>query len=189
MGGSPNSATYVVPSILTLFMTDILPLEFSVAFVHHPEPTSNYQQHSVVTSSMSAAVLQAGADWQTALAKDPRFAGASLLFEPFIPGSFSSHDKKGAWPHSSKSLHVIQLFIEQLNAKAGDDVVNAQKLREGAALIEKAAGASTLQPRYTDYVLQGTPADQFYGANLAKLKTIKKKFDPKNRFNTNIAIV
>ena len=69
-------------------------------------------------------------------------------------------------------------------------IENTQQLQTGASIIEKAAGPSNLAGlgRYTNYYLQGTPAQQFFLGNLPKLQSIKKQFDPTNRFNKMIAI-
>ena len=83
-------------------------------------------------------------------------------------------------------MHIIQLFIEQTNAQPGDADENAAQLRRGAGLIEQAAGGTL--PRYPNYMLQGTPANQFYGENLPQLQDIKRIFDPRNRFNKGIMI-
>lgn len=149
--------------------------------------TSNYQQHSVVVKFLTTAVINAAVDWQTELLQDPRWAGLQLLFEPFIPGAFASHYTDGPWPHSSETMHIVQLIIEQVNATdPGDAEENINQLRFGGSLIERAAGIGNVLERYPNYVLQGTPAIEFYGPNLPRLEALKKQFDPGNRFNKDI---
>jgi FAD/FMN-containing dehydrogenase len=113
----------------------------------------------------------------------------AVLFEPFIPGAFTKN-ASGPWPRRN-TQHVIQIFIEQLNATdPGDMVENTQQLHTGASIIEKAAGPANLAGlgRYPNYYLQGTPAPEFFLGNVPKLQHIKKQFDPTNRFNKMIAI-
>ncbi|KAF8993098.1 hypothetical protein BDQ17DRAFT_1312515 [Cyathus striatus] len=159
-----------------------------MAFISHPDPTTVYQLHSVVVNKMTPEIVQAAVDWQTSVEKDPRY-DVLVFFETYIPGAFSSHATSSAWPHSSNTMHVIQLNIQQANATTKDATANAATLRAGAKLIETAAGSSSVLPRYPNYSLQGTAASEFYGSNLAKLKTIKKKFDPSNIFDTKINIL
>jgi len=161
--------------------------DFQLALVSHPAMTSNYQQHSVVVKFLTTAVINAAVDWQTELLQDPRWAGLQLLFEPFIPGAFASHYTDGPWPHSSETMHIVQLIIEQVNATdPGDAEENINQLRFGGSLIERAAGIGNVLERYPNYVLQGTPAIEFYGPNLPRLEALKKQFDPGNRFNKDI---
>lgn len=134
--------------------------------------------------------MQAGLDWQTALQKDnPRFYGASLLIEPFFPGAFSSDDAKGAWPHNSTGLHVVEVFIEQRDVQPGNAEENAEHLRACVKSMEAVAEPGTVLNKYPNYALAGTPAIEFYGKNLERLKAIKQKLDPENRFNKGINIV
>ncbi|KAF9077187.1 hypothetical protein BDP27DRAFT_1413630 [Rhodocollybia butyracea] len=157
-------------------------------FVSHPLPTDDYQQHSIVVRSMTTSILQAAVDWQTPLLSDPRWAGLQILIEPFIPNSFASHFTTGPWPHSYPTMHVIQLFIQESNAATSDFTENFNQLVTGAGLVEAAAGSNNVLQRYPNYYLQGTPANQFYGSNLAKLEAVKGEFDPHNKFNKGIAI-
>jgi hypothetical protein len=140
--------------------------------------------------SLTAPVIEAAVNgWQTPLLSNPRWQGLQILFEPYIPGAFSSHFTSGPWPHSSNTMHVIQLFIEQPNASDPADFnANVKQLQTGASIVEAAAGSSNVLSRYPNYYLQGTPASQYYGSNLAKLQSIKKTYDPSNRFNTSIFI-
>ena len=159
-----------------------------MAFVHHPAANSNYQQHSVIVEHLTADFIQAAVDWQLSLLTDPRWAGVQMLFEPFVPKCFSAHAKGSAWPHSVENVTVIEVFIEQKDATTSDAEVNAAKLRAGSDIMEQVPGIGKVLPRYPNYYLQGTHASEFYGDNLPKLKAIKKKFDPSNRFNKSISI-
>lgn len=160
-----------------------------MAFVSHPAPTDDYQQHSIVVRDLTTSVLQAAVDWQTPLLSDPRWAGLQILVEPFIPNAFASHFTTGPWPHSYPTMHVIQLFIQESDAAASDFTENFNQLVTGASLVEAAAGSGNVLQRYPNYYLQGTPADDFYGPNLPQLQAVKREFDPNNRFNKGIAII
>jgi FAD/FMN-containing dehydrogenase len=164
--------------------------DMQLAFVKHPAADTNYQQHSVMIEHMTADFIQTAISWQLSILSDPRWAGVQMLFEPFVPKCFSAHtSSESAWPHSNEHVAVVQVFIEQPNAKKGDEVENAKKLREGSDLMESVKGIGKVLPRYPNYYLQGTPAVEFYENNLPKLKAIKQKLDPKNRFNKGVSIV
>ncbi|KAF8993095.1 hypothetical protein BDQ17DRAFT_1368771 [Cyathus striatus] len=145
--------------------------DVQLQFVHHPAETSNYQQHNVVVKNLTSEVIQSAVDWQLSILSDPRWSGVQILFEPFVPGAFSTHATKGSWPHSSPNVGIVEIFIEQLNATSGDAEVNEAQLRAGATIVEN-----------------GSPASDYYADNLPTLQAIKKKFDPRNRFNKNIPI-
>jgi len=158
-------------------------------FVQRPSPGTTYQQNSLVVSQLTPAIMQAALDWQVELQKNPRFFGASLLVEPFFPGAFTSDDTKTAWPHSTPAWHVVEVFIEERDAQPGHAEENAEHLRACVKAMEKVANPGTVLLKYPNYALVGTPAIEFYGKNLPRLKEIKKKLDPKNRFNKGIKIV
>jgi hypothetical protein len=156
-------------------------------FVHRPAPGTTYQQHSVVLSELTPAVMQAALDWQVQVQSDPKYFGAALLIEPFFPGSLQADDSMTAWPHSSPSLHVVEMFIEGPN---GDAAEESALLRAAEKAIQAAADPNTILLKYPNYALVGTPAVEFYGnKNLGRLQLIKTKMDPKNRFNKGIQIV
>jgi len=184
LGRASESPMY----IMFYFMRWLLLICIVVAFISHPDPTTVYQLHSVVVDKMTPEIVQAAADWQTSVEKDSRYS-VLVFIEAFIPGAFSSHATASVWPHSSETMHIIQLNIQQANATTKDAITNAAMLRAGAKLVETAAGSNSVLPRYPNYSLQGTAASEFYGSNLAKLKRIKKKFDPSNIFNTKINIL
>jgi hypothetical protein len=155
-------------------------------FVHRPGPGTTYQQTSVVVSKLTPAVFQAALDWQVKIQADPKYYGAALLIEPFFPGSLQVDDSKTAWPHSSPTLHVVEIFIEGPNGDPAEEKVH---LRAAEKSIAAAAEPGTVLLKYPNYALVGNPAVEFYGKNLPRLQAIKKRVDPKNRFNKGIQIV
>jgi hypothetical protein len=158
-------------------------------FVQRPAATTTYQQNSIVLSRLTPAVMQAALKWQVDLQKDPRFYGAAILMEPFIPGAFTPKDNKGnAWPHPT-SFYVIEPFIEGRDTQPGRAEEEAELLRACSKAVEKAADPGTVLSKYPNYALVGTPAVEFYGKNLPRLQEIKRRVDPNNRFNKGIKIV
>ncbi|KAF9077185.1 hypothetical protein BDP27DRAFT_1311958 [Rhodocollybia butyracea] len=158
-------------------------------FVQRPATTTTYQQNSIVVSRLTPAVMQAALKWQVDLHKDPRFYGAAILIEPFFPGAFTPKDNKGnAWPHP-RSFYVIEPFIEGRDTQPGRAEEEAELLRACSKAVENAADPGTILSKYPNYALVGTPAIDFYGENLPRLQAIKRRVDPKNRFNKGIKII
>ena len=154
--------------------------------IRRPGPGTTSQQTSIVVSKLTPAVMQAALDWQVKIHADPEYFGARLLIEPFFTGSLQVDESKTAWPHSSPSLHVVNIFIERSNGDAAEEKVH---LRGAEKSIAAAAEPGTVLLKYPNYALVGNPAVEFYGKNLPKLQAIKNRVDPKNRFNKGIQIV
>jgi FAD/FMN-containing dehydrogenase len=154
--------------------------------VRRPGPDTTSQQTSVVVSKITPAVMQAALDWQVKMHADPKYFGARLLIEPFFTGSLQVDDSNTAWPHSSPSVHIIMIIIERPN---GDAAEEKDHLRAAERSIAAAAEPGTVLLKYPNNALVGNPAVEFYGKNLPRLQAIKKRVDPKNRFNKGIQII
>jgi len=71
--------------------------------------------------------------------------------------------------------------IEQRDAEPGQAEDNAEHLRACMKTMENVAGEGAVLNKYPNYA--GTTAEEFYGKNFRRLGPIKKRLDPRNRFN------
>lgn len=165
-------------------------------YIHPPAKGTIFQQHNLVLSKLTPEIMKAGLEWQAEIQKDPRFYGASLLFEPFRPGAFSptsssnkkDEDERSAWPHSSYNTYIINIIIEQRNFSPEHIQENNAHLRECVRRMEEKAESGTVLPRYPNYYLAGVPVEEYYAGNLGKLRKVKARVDPQGVFKSGIRI-
>lgn len=102
--------------------------------------------------------------------------------EPFTPGLFShGHGSPSAYPPDrSHALFPSVLSVKWANHSL--DKTMADALRDGSKTIHDVALADgqnlSNAAVYVNYALFGTPLEDIYGGNLARLRRIKAKIDP-----------
>ncbi|CEH19050.1 hypothetical protein CBOM_05732 [Ceraceosorus bombacis] len=144
-------------------------------------------QTSVVPKVSDEKTAAAAFEWQGELvAKDARFGGTVLLFEPFVKNVFANvDDSTVAWPHKGEHMTVIGLMV-----LSPDPTLTGvpEALRDGVSRIAAAAPAG-VHPQYPNYAfLHGEKAEDYYGANVHKLRLIKKRLDPANFFKGTVPL-
>ncbi|CAO1612877.1 unnamed protein product [Parajaminaea phylloscopi] len=143
-------------------------------------------QTSVVPRVADVKTYEAALEWQNSLAaKDPRYAGAVLLMEPFVNGAFSKvDDETSAYPHQSEAMTVIALLV----ACPDPSLQPEADLREGVAKIAAASPRGVL-PQYPGYaMLAGEKAQDYYGKHTHKLQQLKARYDPEGVFKGALAL-
>jgi len=105
--------------------------------------------------------------------------GAAL--QPFDSGLFSHGSPSAQPPDRSQVVLPSVLNVAWVNASLDNTMVDM--MRDGAKTIRGVALAdgqdlSTAAP-YVNYALFGTPLEDIYGGNVARLHQIKTKVDPK----------
>jgi hypothetical protein len=104
--------------------------------------------------------------------------------EPFLPSALSfGNSSSSAWPPSRSPLYQPTFIYYAWNLPIADDTMrttiasSAEHLKAvAAAQGQDLAGASV----YGNYAAAGTPLEDIYGANLPRLKQLKKAVDPTN---------
>jgi hypothetical protein len=109
-------------------------------------------------------------------------AGISIIFEPFLINVFSHGPDSAYPPDRSHALFPTALVISYSNASLDDSVVKA--LHNFSETVTAAAVADgqnlTHAAAYPNYALFDTALEDIYGANLPRLRAIKKAIDPEN---------
>ncbi|KAM0718754.1 hypothetical protein Q7P37_005825 [Cladosporium fusiforme] len=113
--------------------------------------------------------------------------GSTVLFEFMQEGFFNSSGSHNAsaWPHSGRN-HIMQVVLgcEAGNAPEGLEKVVQQRLSQVEAEIvgsDKATGRF-----HAGFLHEWNDFGLVYGDNLGKLKTLKQKYDPQNRFDKSV---
>ncbi|KIX09742.1 uncharacterized protein Z518_00823 [Rhinocladiella mackenziei CBS 650.93] len=126
-------------------------------------------------------------DWfNKLLAKDPRLsAGAFALIEIMQPPAFSTltSPTSAAWPHT-KNRHILQLGTGAFPGSAESDALAIKALAEAPWEISLTHTEADYIPNFIDSF---NDVQKIYGGNYAKLKEIKKKYDPKGRLGGHFA--
>jgi len=100
--------------------------------------------------------------------------------EPFAPGLFSHGSPSAYPPDRSHALFPSVLSVKWSNHSLDETMADA--LRDGSKTIHEVAltdGQNLSDAAvYVNYALFGTPLEDMYGGNLARLRRIKAKIDP-----------
>jgi len=146
-------------------------------------------QHSLsilnVTESLLTVVANETAFWGQATAAAGGFVTHDV--EPFVAPYFQK-SKGGAYPHSPK-LPLLPLALAWQWADPTADAFIASSMKQSVQTIlnaaiaegQKVGGAS--QIIYPNYALADTPLETLYGPNVARLRSIKKRYDPRGVMN------
>jgi hypothetical protein len=104
----------------------------------------------------------------------------TIAVEPFIPSGILRPNSDGAWPHSTFGTPLNLYFGWPTQS---DDISGIRAIKNVAQVITEAAKkdgqdlASTVL--YPNYALGDASIQSVYGANLAKLRALRKQYDPK----------
>lgn len=103
--------------------------------------------------------------------------------EPFLPSIFSHNTSPSAYP-PIRTQALLPLEVSYGWLDPSKDQIFYDAIRSSVALI-KAQAISEGQdiadaPIYGNYALFDTPLKDIYGANVKRLKSIKKTYDPHN---------
>lgn len=90
-----------------------------------------------------------------------------------------------AWPHSG-SRHVMQVV---LGCKAGNGPANLEEIvqeRLKVAQTEIAGPGKETGEYHAGFLHEWNDLSKIYGENLERLKALKQKYDPEDRFNKSV---
>ena len=115
--------------------------------------------------------------------------GSTVLFEFCQAGFFNSSGspKASGWPHSGRK-HVMQVV---LGCNAASVPPNLEKLVQKRLMVAgtEIGGGKETGEYHAGFLHSWNDLDTVFGGNLEKLRTLKRTYDPKNRFNKSVPLV
>ncbi|KAF9510991.1 hypothetical protein BS47DRAFT_1299511 [Hydnum rufescens UP504] len=145
-------------------------------------------QHTVSLTGYTVDILSQILNQTDFYAESGSFANGSLIsvaIEPFLASgvsSFSANDT--AYPHN-RYISPLALFWGWPDERT--DSTAMQDMERAAAAITATAEGEGQQltdlALYNNYALADTPLERLYTVNLPRLRSLKKKYDPRNIMN------
>ncbi|QRV98433.1 FAD-binding domain protein [Ceratobasidium sp. AG-Ba] len=143
--------------------------------------TFNTVSLKTYTSALLEGVQNQTMSWSEKMVPHGGFL-VSFSIEPFLP-SMSKKSKGGAYPHDNflTPVNIDMAWVPQASDSFFiDGAKESAKALMNQAIAEGQNIAGALEIKYPNY----SPADEdlksMYGANLDRLRAIKRKYDPKN---------
>ena len=107
----------------------------------------------------------------------------AYTLEPFLPSILSHNTAPTAYPPTRDHVYLpLGICFMWLNATYDNDFYDA--IRQSAIRIRDVAIADGQDiinaPLYPNYAIFGTPLKDMYGANVDKLRILKRRVDPDN---------
>ncbi|KAF9038024.1 FAD-binding domain-containing protein [Panaeolus papilionaceus] len=108
----------------------------------------------------------------------------AFAVEPFLPNILQHSNLPSAFPgtraRSYLPFNVLATWPDQASDATYAQAVKAMASRIRAAAISQGQVIPRDAPSYPNYAIYDTPLEQLFGANVPRLKKLKKKVDPKN---------
>lgn len=121
--------------------------------------------------------------WGDKLAKLDEGGAVSYDMEPFDPDLFSHSKIPSAYPPDrSRALFPTNVYFAWTSPSKDAEVAAAILQSTNTIRAEAIAEGQNITgvSQYGNYAIFGTPVEALYGANLPRLRSIRKKVDPNN---------
>ncbi|KAN0133066.1 FAD-binding domain containing protein [Lactarius tabidus] len=162
-----------------------LDLYNSVAFINSPPALREFSTGISVTQyspSVFDTVVNQTLFWGKQLAALDPESSVTITFEPFLTSLFSHGSDSAYPPDRSYALFPTPVNIAFSDSSLDDTVAKmVNNISDSVTAAAIADGQNlTNAARYPNYALFDTPLEDLYGANLPRLRAIKKVIDPEN---------
>jgi berberine-like enzyme len=120
--------------------------------------------------------------WGARLYAQDKNVSLDAAFEPFDKGLFSHGSGSAYPPDRSQALFPTAVTVQWVNASLDDTMANTlRNITETIKGVALADGQNVSQAaKYLNYALYGTPLEDIYGGNLARLREIRAAIDPED---------
>ena len=120
--------------------------------------------------------------WGARLYAQDKNVSLGAAFEPFDKGLFSYGSGSAYPPDRSQALFPSAVTVQWVNASLDDTMANTlRNITETIKGVALADGQNVSQAaKYMNYALYGTPLENMYGGNLARLRKIREAIDPED---------
>ncbi|PPR03987.1 hypothetical protein CVT24_008306 [Panaeolus cyanescens] len=139
--------------------------------------------HVDITPEFLGAIMnELVSSGQTLTTKNNTFIGFAV--EPFRPDILSKNNLPSAYP-GTRTKAYLPFNVLAMWPDAESDGLYFQAIKDMAGRIRSAAVSQgqvipANAPLYPNYALDDSPLEQLFGANLPKLRRLKRAVDPKN---------
>jgi hypothetical protein len=112
-----------------------------------------------------------------------------VLVDMLKKGFFNSSESHTAsgWPHSGRK-HVMQVVLGCNAASVPPNLEELVHKRLSVAETEIGGGKETGE-YHAGFLHDWNDLDRVFGVNLERLRTLKGRYDPANRFNKSVPLV
>ncbi|KAI9449852.1 FAD-binding domain-containing protein [Lactarius psammicola] len=157
----------------------------SLSFINPPKTARAYLNGISVTQyspSVFDTIVNQTLFWGRELGDLDPNVGIATTFEPFLRDVFSHGSDSAYPPDRSHALFPTALIINFSNASLDDTMAKATRNYSDAVTAAAVADGQNLSSAsvYLNYALFDTPPEDIYGANLPRLRAIKKAVDSEN---------
>ncbi|KAG9119994.1 hypothetical protein FRC07_004700 [Ceratobasidium sp. 392] len=187
-GPIPPAGIFERFSSIPHFTSDVKARSFSSLITASPANATYGNRGAFNTVSLktySSALIEQIANQSKYWGTQGILHGATFIsydVEPFLP-SMNARSKGGAYPHDDYLIPLNLYFAWQgeLNDKFFIDALKeSTRVIYDQAVAEGQDIAGAKQIKYGNYAAAAENLESIYGANLARLRTIKSQYDPQN---------
>ncbi|KAJ6519121.1 FAD dependent oxidoreductase, partial [Mycena sanguinolenta] len=138
----------------------------------------NTISHTAVTAALTNAMRNETTFYSSLLATDTLELNGYVI-EPFLPSAYLIGKTPTAYPPDrSQNIHPMNIYYAWMNSSF--DEVMLRTSQASASHLKQVTAANGIlgSAMYPNYALFGTPVEDLYGQNFARLQEIKRSVDP-----------
>ncbi|KAK3670285.1 hypothetical protein LTR78_009839 [Recurvomyces mirabilis] len=116
--------------------------------------------------------------------------GSTVLLEFMQENAFNSSPSRTstAWPHSGHR-HVMQVVVGCKTSGSSIPDIKEKAHARLAAVMPEVAGDKATKEYHAGFLNEFNHVSEVYGENYERLREVKKRYDPQNRFNRGVDLV